>query len=94
MVEFERRNRAALTGARILHDHGGAFKKDGQFILAERADRVVALPSEQHGELSVLDNLLFAIAMNCTSTNANQTLLICIDQDGNVLWQNQILSSK
>ncbi len=62
MVEFEKRNRAALTGSRILHDHGGAFKKDREFILAERADRVVPFPPEQHGELSVLDNKLNAVA--------------------------------
>lgn len=63
VVEFSRRNRAAITGARILHDHGGAFKKDGEFImLADGADRVVPLPPEQHGELSVLDNKLNAVA--------------------------------
>ena len=39
-------------------------------------------------------NLLIAVAINCSSTTANQTLLLCIDQDGNVIWQNQILSSK
>ncbi len=62
VVEFEKRNRAVLTGARILHDHGGAFKMDREFILSERADRVVAFPPEQHGELSVLDNKLNAVA--------------------------------
>ena len=62
VVEFEKRNRAVLARARVLHDHGGAFKKDREFILAERSDRVVALPPEQHGELSVLDNKLNAVA--------------------------------
>jgi hypothetical protein len=63
VVEFLRRNRAAITGARILHDHGGSFKKDGEFILlVDGADLVVPLPSEQHGELSVLDNKLNAVA--------------------------------
>ena len=63
VVEFSRRNRAAITVARILHDHGGAFKKDGEFILLQDgADRVVPLPAEQHGELSVLDNKLNAVA--------------------------------
>ena len=62
VVEFEKRNRRALTGSRILHDHGGAFKMDREFVLADRADRVVALPPEQHGELSILDNKLNAVA--------------------------------
>ena len=62
VIEFARRNRAALNGARVIHDQGGAFKLEGNFILAERADRVVALPAEQHGELSVLDNKLNAVA--------------------------------
>jgi hypothetical protein len=63
VVEFSRRNRAAITGARILHDHGGSFKKDSEFILlVDGADLVVPLPSEQHGELSVLDNKLNAVA--------------------------------
>jgi hypothetical protein len=62
VVEFEKRNRDVLARARVLHDHGGAFKKDREFILAERSDRVVALPPEQHGELSGLDNKLNAVA--------------------------------
>ncbi len=61
VVEFEKRNRAALTGARILHDMGGAFKMDGEFLLAERANKVIPLPAEQHGELSVLDNKFNAV---------------------------------
>jgi hypothetical protein len=35
VVEFEKRNRAVLTGARVLHDQGGLFKLNGEFILAE-----------------------------------------------------------
>ena len=62
VIEFARRNRAALNGARVIHDQGGTFKLEGNFILAERADRIVALPAEQHGKLSVLDNKLNAVA--------------------------------
>lgn len=62
VVAFEQKNRAALRGARIIHDAGGAFKKDGEYILSERADRVVVLPPVQHGELSVLDNKVNAVA--------------------------------
>ena len=62
VVAFEALNRDALAGARILHDAGGAFKKDGESILVEHADRVVVLPSVQHGELSVLDNKVNAVA--------------------------------
>ena len=62
VIEFERRNRVALTGARVIHDQGGAFKLDREYILGEQADRVAPLPAEQHGELSVLDNKLNAVA--------------------------------
>ncbi|MES2626687.1 MAG: hypothetical protein V4628_15480 [Pseudomonadota bacterium] len=62
VVEFERRNRKVLTGARVLHDLGGAFKKDPKFILDERSEKVIPFPTEQHGELSVLDNKLNAVA--------------------------------
>lgn len=62
VVEFERRNRKVLTGARVLHDLGGAFKKDREFILDERSEKVIPFPAEQHGELSVLDNKLNAVA--------------------------------
>jgi hypothetical protein len=62
VVAFQQRNRAALEGAHILHDAGFAFKMDGEYILAEQATRVVVLPPEQHGELSVLDNKVNAVA--------------------------------
>ncbi len=62
VVEFERRNRGVLTGARVLHDQGGSFKMDREFILAERSQKVIPFPAEQHGELSVLDNKLNAVA--------------------------------
>jgi transposase len=60
--EFHRVNRDALVGARIFHDAGGAFKMDGEYILEDGANCVVVLPPLQHGELSVLDNKLNAVA--------------------------------
>jgi len=62
VVAFEQKNRTALTGAHVLHDAGGAFKKDGEYIFAERSDKVIVLPPVQHGELSVLDNKVNAVA--------------------------------
>ena len=62
VLAFLHRNRMRLRGTRILHDGGGAFKKDKRFILAEEADRIERLPKEQHGELSVLDNKLNGVA--------------------------------
>lgn len=62
VVAFLQRNREALDGANILHDASGAFKMDGEYILAEVANRVVVLPPDQHGELSVLDNKVNAVA--------------------------------
>ncbi len=56
------RNRAVLTGARILHDQGNSFKMDRQWMLAEIANCVEPLPTAQHGELSVLDNKLNGVA--------------------------------
>jgi hypothetical protein len=44
VVEFEKRNRAVLTGARVLHDQGGSFKLNGKFILAERSV-IIAFPA-------------------------------------------------
>ena len=52
----------------ILHDKGGAFKlpKIGKnpsvYIFAEDGIRLETLPTETHGELSILDNCVFAIA--------------------------------
>lgn len=62
VVAFEQRFRDKLRGARILHDAGGSFKINKQLILGERADEVIVLPPDQHGELSVLDNKLNAVA--------------------------------
>ena len=45
----------------MIHDQGGAFKLDREYILGERADRVAPLPAEQHGELAFLDSKLNAM---------------------------------
>ena len=53
-----------LAGTRVIHDGGNSFKIDGEFILADGADRLEILPSATHGELSPLDNKINAIAKN------------------------------
>jgi len=60
--QFFSRYRRQLAGTRVLHDGGPAYKKDGSYILEDGADRLVVLPSEQHGRLSPLDNKLNAVA--------------------------------
>lgn len=62
VVEWERVNRAGLGGAHVLVDDGGAWKMDREQILAGSAKRVEVMPSAQHGELSVLDNKVNAVA--------------------------------
>jgi len=62
VVEWERVNRAALRGAHVLVDDGGSWKMDREQILAGSAKRVEVMPSAQHGELSVLDNKVNAVA--------------------------------
>ena len=59
---FKARYLSELRGTRILHDGGPAYKIDGEYILEDGADRLVVLPSEQHGKLSPEDNWLNAIA--------------------------------
>jgi hypothetical protein len=61
-TQFHQVNKDALSGSRILHDGGTAFKIDGQLIMDDGANRSVVLPSLQHGELSVCDNKLNAVA--------------------------------
>lgn len=71
---FKDRYRKELKGTRVLHDGGPAYKINGQYILADGANRLVVLPSEQHGKLSPLDNWLNAIAKNlwrADRTNSN-----------------------
>lgn len=62
ITAFHQVNRDQLLGARILHDGGGAYKIDGEYILDDGANLVLVLPSAQHGELSPLDNKLNAVA--------------------------------
>ena len=57
-------HRAQLRGTRVLHDAGNSFKKAGEYILADGASAHYVFPPAPHGELSVLDNNLFAIAKN------------------------------
>lgn len=64
VAQFKRLYASKLRNARILHDAGNSFKKDGVEILEELANRVVVFPPVTHGELSVLDNKLFAVAKN------------------------------
>lgn len=64
VAEFKNRYRSRLRGCRILHDAGNSFMRNGVDILEEEADRVEIFPSLSHGELSVLDNRLFAVAKN------------------------------
>jgi len=54
--------RKELKGTRVLQDAGNCFKKDGEFILADGADRVETFPPAPHGELSVCDNNIWGIA--------------------------------
>ncbi len=87
MAHFKATYRRRLTGARVLHDDGGSFKINGDLMLADGADRCVVFPSVSHGELSVLDNRLFAVAKAQWRTERTGTklsyddlyLLWCID---------------
>jgi transposase len=54
--------RDSLRGAHVVHDAGNSFKIDQQWILADGAGMHYVFPSAPHGELSVNDNHLFAIA--------------------------------
>lgn len=51
-----------LQHAHILHDAGNSFKVDKDFLLMDKAKKVVELNPETHGAMSVLDNKTFAIA--------------------------------
>ena len=54
--------RSELAGTRVLADQGGSFKIGGEFILADGANMYYSMPSAQHGQMSVLDNKLNAVA--------------------------------
>ena len=79
--------RKELQGCRVLHDGGGAFKIKGEYILGDGADILLTFPMESHGELSVLDNKIFAIAKawwrverkKMISSKHALYLLYCID---------------
>ena len=64
IAHFKNVYRGELAGTRMIHDGGNSFKIDGEFILADGADRLEILPSATHGELSPLDNKINAIAKN------------------------------
>ena len=100
ITAFKQVNKDALMGARILHDDGGAYKLDGFLILQEFANKIIVLPPNQHGELSVLDNKLNAVAKamwKAERTNVDFAydsllLLHCIDRmsDESIsLWWDQ-----
>jgi hypothetical protein len=84
---FKVLHRRQLRGTRVLHDDGCAFKKDHELILEDGADRCIVFPAVTHGELSVLDNKLFAVAKNQWRTERGGNdfaqddlyLLWCID---------------
>jgi hypothetical protein len=64
IAHFKNINRKELAGTRVIHNSGNSFKINGEFILADGADRLEILPSATHGELSPLDNKINAIAKN------------------------------
>jgi hypothetical protein len=64
VAHFKDQYRAELRGTRVFHDTGNSFKIRGEYVLADGADRHMLFPPMTHGELSVLDNKLFAVAKN------------------------------
>jgi hypothetical protein len=64
LAHFKNVYRKELAGTRIMHDGGNSFKINGEFILADGANRHFVLPAATHGELSPLDNMVNAIAKN------------------------------
>jgi transposase len=64
IAHFKNVYRKELSGTRVMHDGGGSFKFNGEYILADGADRHFVLPAATHGELSPLDNKVNAIAKN------------------------------
>ena len=82
--------RRLLKDSRVLHDAGNSFKIDGEYILADGAQMHYVFPPAPHGEMSVLDNNLFAIAKRWWRTEREKYcgpdfskqalyLLYCID---------------
>jgi len=79
-----------LRGAKVIHDAGNEYKKNGHYILADGAAAHYVLTPETHGEVSPCDNRYFAIAKRwwrverykeCGDNIAKQDLylLYCMD---------------
>lgn len=51
--------RKVLKDAKVIHDAGREYKKDGEYILADGAADHFVLRPETHGEVSPLDNRYF-----------------------------------
>jgi hypothetical protein len=49
IAHFKNVYRKELTGTRVIHDGGNSFKIDGEFILANGADRLEILPLQLMG---------------------------------------------
>ena len=64
VVHFKQVFRKQLEGCVIFLDLGNAWKFEGELVLEELAEKIIQFPSEQHGELSTLDNKVNAIAKN------------------------------
>ena len=62
MSHFLNVYRRLLKDSRVLHDAVNSFKIDGEYMLADGAQMHYVFPPAPHGEMSVLDNNLFAIA--------------------------------
>ena len=90
VAHFKHIYRPLLAGTNVLHDAGNAYKIDGEYVLADGAAALHTFAPAPHGELSVWDNRLFAIAKNwwrservkfCGEDFTKQSvyLLYCID---------------
>lgn len=98
--DFKRVNKKALTHAKILHDAGTSFKIDGELLFDDKTESVTIFPPAQHGELSVLDNKLNAVAKKLWKKERTNTdhsydaliLLSCLQRTERadiVSWWNQ-----
>ena len=98
--------RKKLKGIRVMHDKGGSFIFEKEYILADGADRVKTMPADQHGEFSVLDNKVNAVVKALwrkERTNENFAydsvlLLNCIDRapqaDTTKYWRKNYMMGK
>jgi len=106
VAHFKNIYRHELRGTRVLADAGNSFKLHRQFILEDGADRYVTFPPAQHGQLSVLDNKLNAVAKALwkaerTNTNFQHDsilLLYCLQRVGrdaiSSWWESNFLLKK